>query len=297
VKEKIKKVKKLGSKKVSKPAEAQQDDEKQPDKTPGESKEGTQSKSASRPCYRVFLGNIPNSAGEPNIRRFLRSVPHISGIRILTDKDTGESRGCAFVDFDHVAGEKKALLLHNSLMDGRRVRVEPSADGRGKSEKRLQKLETLKKKAQQMRQERVKEVKKLQEEGVKTRVRTRPKSLLSKPEQAVVDEWIAAKQMNDDARNYLERQSDQVRRLIMRDFRPPEDVRDPTGVLIKFGEGMKLKMSRGGSVEGKGKGKGGKGKGKGGGKDNKKKVKKNSAFHDDDDGDAKVDAVVFTPSS
>ncbi|CAA7265969.1 unnamed protein product [Cyclocybe aegerita] len=67
-------------------------------------------------------------------------------IRLLTPKaapgatQKAKSKGCAFLEFTHRNALQQALKLHQSELDGRRINVELTAGGGGKSEVRLAKV-------------------------------------------------------------------------------------------------------------------------------------------------------------
>ena len=57
-------------------------------------------------------------------------------VRLLTDKATKKFRGLAFVDVPDEAALAKAIALHRTVFKGRRISVEQSTSGGGKSEVR-----------------------------------------------------------------------------------------------------------------------------------------------------------------
>lgn len=64
-------------------------------------------------------------------------------MRLLTPKanaSTAKSKGCAFLEFSHKNALQQGLKLHQSELDGRRINVELTAGGGGKSEQRINKL-------------------------------------------------------------------------------------------------------------------------------------------------------------
>lgn len=77
---------------------------------------------------------------------FLRVDPPPQ-IRLLTPKPKSpaststKSKGCAFLEFTHRNALQQALKLHGSTLDGRRINVELTAGGGGKSEQRVQKVQ------------------------------------------------------------------------------------------------------------------------------------------------------------
>lgn len=75
----------------------------------------------------VFVGKLPYSATTETIRaHFAKLEP--KSIRHLTQKDTGRSKGCAFLEFERYDQMKECLkLYHNSLFD----------DGKGGEKRRI----------------------------------------------------------------------------------------------------------------------------------------------------------------
>jgi nucleolar protein 6 len=64
-------------------------------------------------------------------------------VRLATPKTaqpTAKSKGYAFLEFTDKKGLQAALRLHHSELDGRKINVELTAGGGGKSEHRLKKV-------------------------------------------------------------------------------------------------------------------------------------------------------------
>ncbi|KAF7307129.1 RRM domain-containing protein [Mycena indigotica] len=57
-----------------------------------------------------------------------------------SSKPTIKSKGCAFVEFTHRNALQQGLKLHQSELEGRRINVELTVGGGGKSDARIQKL-------------------------------------------------------------------------------------------------------------------------------------------------------------
>ncbi|KAG5221062.1 RRM domain-containing protein [Salix suchowensis] len=91
-------------------------------------------------------------------QRFILFVEPPPSVRLLTPKPSKsanashKSKGCAFLEFSQKSGLQQALKLHQSDLDGRRINVELTAGGGGKSEQRLTKLRTRNKELSQQRQ-------------------------------------------------------------------------------------------------------------------------------------------------
>ena len=100
---------------------------------------------AQRISCTVFLGQLPYSASEADVRGHFKrgGITSRIGVRLLTHRDTGRSRGLAFVELASEADMHTALRLHHSPMDGRRINVERTVGGGGAAAGRKEKLADL----------------------------------------------------------------------------------------------------------------------------------------------------------
>ncbi|KAL2866023.1 RNA-binding protein [Aspergillus lucknowensis] len=95
----------------------------------------------------VFVGNLPYSANTESLKAHFEKIQPIS-VRVATRQDDPtKCRGFGFVEFDNYDRMKTCLKLyhHSSFDDGkyppRRINVELTAGGGGKSEHRKAKIE------------------------------------------------------------------------------------------------------------------------------------------------------------
>ena len=73
---------------------------------------------------RLFVGNLPYSATEVDIRQHFGTVGDPLQIVIPTDRDTGRPRGFAFVDYDDRGVAERAIQqLHGQPFKGRPLSV------------------------------------------------------------------------------------------------------------------------------------------------------------------------------
>src|SRR6266480_598341 len=73
---------------------------------------------------RLFVGNLPYSATDVDIRQHFGTVGDPSQIVIPTDRDTGRPRGFAFVDYeDRGVAERAIQQLHGQPFKGRPLSV------------------------------------------------------------------------------------------------------------------------------------------------------------------------------
>jgi RNA recognition motif-containing protein len=72
----------------------------------------------------LYVGNLPHSTTEPQLRTLFEAHGKVERVSIVTDKETGRSKGFAFVEMIE-AGEadKACLALSGSELEGRALRV------------------------------------------------------------------------------------------------------------------------------------------------------------------------------
>merc|ERR1711934_443800 len=84
------------------------------------------------PPTSVFLGNIAWSASVDDIREHFSQFGHVESVRIITDRDTGRSKGFGFVNFAEPSGATAAVAaLDGTDFLGRTINV-----GLGRSQNR-----------------------------------------------------------------------------------------------------------------------------------------------------------------
>ena len=85
----------------------------------------------------IFVGNLSINTGEDELRQIFEGYGQVDRVSIMTDRDTGRSRGFGFVEMaSDEDGEKAIAALNGSQVGGRTVNVnearpKPSGGGRG----------------------------------------------------------------------------------------------------------------------------------------------------------------------
>ena len=80
----------------------------------------------------VFVGGLAFAATEEDLRQALSSAGRIVGCRIVTDRDTGRSKGFGFVDFENDRDRDNALRNFNGIeVCGRPIRLDAGSKGKG----------------------------------------------------------------------------------------------------------------------------------------------------------------------
>jgi len=72
----------------------------------------------------IFVGNLPFSATEDALRDLFSPLGEVQQVRIMTDRDTGKSRGFAFVEMLQDEDAAKAIAaLNGKDFDGRALTI------------------------------------------------------------------------------------------------------------------------------------------------------------------------------
>eukprot|EP00928_Gymnodinium_smaydae_P057308 TRINITY_DN40562_c0_g1_i1.p1 TRINITY_DN40562_c0_g1~~TRINITY_DN40562_c0_g1_i1.p1 ORF type:complete len:283 (+),score=50.23 TRINITY_DN40562_c0_g1_i1:52-900(+) len=83
--------------------------------------------------FRVFISGIPKDFDEAVVRKDFEECGTVVNCKLLTDKETGQSKGLAFVSFEDEAGLQAALAYDGDDYGGQRLRVKKAeAKGNGK---------------------------------------------------------------------------------------------------------------------------------------------------------------------
>jgi RNA recognition motif-containing protein len=83
----------------------------------------------------IFVGNLSFSATEASIRALFEGYGKVERVNLVTDRDTGRSRGFAFVEMPDSSEADRAIAgLNGGELDGRAMNVNearPKARGAG----------------------------------------------------------------------------------------------------------------------------------------------------------------------
>jgi RNA recognition motif-containing protein len=83
----------------------------------------------------IFVGNLSFSATEASVRALFEPYGAVDRVSIVTDRDTGRSRGFAFVEMPENAQADQAIAaLNGSDLDGRALNINearPKGEGGG----------------------------------------------------------------------------------------------------------------------------------------------------------------------
>ncbi len=73
---------------------------------------------------KIYVGGLPYQTDDAQLKGIFASYGEIASARIITDRDTGRSKGFGFVEMNDDAAAKKAIAeLHEAELDGRTLTV------------------------------------------------------------------------------------------------------------------------------------------------------------------------------
>ncbi|NXR29060.1 RBM34 protein, partial [Cinclus mexicanus] len=78
----------------------------------------------------VFLGNLSYDIRDDAVREHFHVCGDVVGVRVVRDRRTGLGKGFGYVLFENIDAVHLALKLNNSLLMGRKIRVQRIADKR-----------------------------------------------------------------------------------------------------------------------------------------------------------------------
>ena len=78
---------------------------------------------------KLYISNLSYSTTEDSLKEALSAYGDVTSVRIITDRETGRSRGFGFAEFANADDAKKAIDdLNGKEVDGRAVRVAEAQD-------------------------------------------------------------------------------------------------------------------------------------------------------------------------
>jgi|TARA_B100001750_G_scaffold240185_1_gene249458 RNA recognition motif-containing protein len=73
---------------------------------------------------KIYVGNLSWNADESDLRDAFSAHGEVTSVQIITDRESGRSRGFAFVEMENDAEAQEAIsAVNNKEIDGRPVKV------------------------------------------------------------------------------------------------------------------------------------------------------------------------------
>lgn len=84
---------------------------------------------------KLYVGNLPPEMSEAELKDLFTEAGHVASAKIITDRQTGQPRGFAFVEMEtKLEGQKAISMLNGRQYEGRALAVNearPQARGGG----------------------------------------------------------------------------------------------------------------------------------------------------------------------
>lgn len=71
----------------------------------------------------LYVGNLPWGITEEELAHAFSAYVDVRGCRIITDRETGRSRGFGFVEVDEADVEKAVSTMNGAIIGGREIVV------------------------------------------------------------------------------------------------------------------------------------------------------------------------------
>lgn len=72
----------------------------------------------------LFIGSLAYATTDDSLKAFFETVGTVASARVITDRDSGRSKGFGFVEFEDEANNQKAVdELNGKELDGRTINV------------------------------------------------------------------------------------------------------------------------------------------------------------------------------
>lgn len=72
---------------------------------------------------KIYVGNLSYGATDGDIESYFQKYGSIKDVKVITDRDTGRSKGFAFVTFDAAESANNALEADGKDLNGRNLKV------------------------------------------------------------------------------------------------------------------------------------------------------------------------------
>jgi RNA recognition motif-containing protein len=85
-------------------------------------------------AQKLFIGGLSFSTSTERLRETFEQAGQVESAAVVTDRDTGRSRGFGFVEMSTSEEAEQAIARFNGHeLDGRQIRVEKAASGGSRS--------------------------------------------------------------------------------------------------------------------------------------------------------------------
>ncbi len=71
----------------------------------------------------LYVGNLPFSSDQTTLENLFSPYGEVLSARVMSDRDTGRSRGFGFVEMDSSNAQAAVEALDGTELDGRKLRI------------------------------------------------------------------------------------------------------------------------------------------------------------------------------
>jgi RNA recognition motif-containing protein len=73
---------------------------------------------------KLYVGNLSYNTNQQSLEDAFSAFGTVDSVKLITDRDTGQSKGFAFIEMSSDAEAQKAIQgMHDTDMDGRSIKV------------------------------------------------------------------------------------------------------------------------------------------------------------------------------
>ena len=84
---------------------------------------------------KIYVGNLSFNTTDDSLRNCFAAHGNVLSAKVVTDRDTGRSRGFGFVEMDDDAAQAAIAALNGKDLDGRALRVSEAREKESKGPK------------------------------------------------------------------------------------------------------------------------------------------------------------------
>lgn len=78
---------------------------------------------------RIYVGNLPYSADNAQLSQMFSAYGDVVDARVITDRDSGQSKGFAFVEMSTEESARRAITeLNGAMLDNRALRLDEASE-------------------------------------------------------------------------------------------------------------------------------------------------------------------------
>jgi len=77
---------------------------------------------------KLYIGNLPYRTTEADVRRFFGKYEPIHSVVLITDRETGRSRGFGFIELEEDRADAAVTELGDTMFGGRNLRISKARD-------------------------------------------------------------------------------------------------------------------------------------------------------------------------